>query len=93
LINGAGHRSPLANALLSPTTRVEDVFFSLYNWLDKHTTEAVLVSINHEGGTGTPEDSAFYVKLYNILNTPLAQKYWVQANGTVSYLYQSVLWF
>jgi len=62
---------------------MEDVFFSLYNWLNNHPTEAVLVSINHEGGTGTPEDPALYVKLYDILNTPLAQKYWIQTNGTV----------
>jgi 1-phosphatidylinositol phosphodiesterase len=62
---------------------VEDVFFGLYNWLDRHSTEAVLVSINHEGNTGTPDDAAFYEKLYNILNNPLAKKYWVQANGAV----------
>ena len=62
---------------------MEDLFFGFYNWLDNHPTEAVLVSINHESGTGTPEDSALYVKLYDILNTPLAQKYWVQTNGTV----------
>ncbi|KAF9562046.1 PLC-like phosphodiesterase [Agrocybe pediades] len=78
-----------SQALLSPTTRVEDVFFALYNWLDKHSTEAVLVSINHEGGTGTPEDAAFYVKLYSIFNTPLAQKYWVQTNGTLGTLGQA----
>lgn len=72
-----------ASALLSPTTRVEDVFFGLYNWLDNHPTEAVLVSINHESGTGTPEDSQFYEMLYDILNAPVAQKYWVQVNGTV----------
>jgi 1-phosphatidylinositol phosphodiesterase len=74
----------IAQALLSPTTRLEDLFFALYNWLDKHQSEAVLVSVNHETGTGTPEDSAFYIKLYNILSSPLAQKYWVQTNGTVS---------
>ena len=73
----------LAEALLAPDTRMEDLFFALYNWLNNHPTEAVLVSINHEGGTGTPEDAALYVKLYDILNTPLAQNYWVQTNGTV----------
>ncbi|KAF8154513.1 PLC-like phosphodiesterase [Crassisporium funariophilum] len=78
-----------SKALLSPTTRMEDVFFALYNWLDNHSTEAVLVSINHEGGTGTPEDPALYEKLYNILNTPLAQQYWVQTNGTLGTLGQA----
>ena len=63
---------------------MEDLFFGFYSWLDNHPTEAVLVSINHDSETGTPEDSALYVKLYDILNTPLAQKYWVQTNdGTV----------
>ncbi|KAF8877946.1 PLC-like phosphodiesterase [Gymnopilus junonius] len=75
-----------AAALLSPTTRMEDVFFGLYNWLDSHPTEAVLVSINHESGTGTPETSAMYEQLYNIFNSPLAQKYWVQVNGTLGTL-------
>ena len=41
------------------------------------------MSINHEGGTGTPEDAAFYEKLYDILNSQVAEKYWVKANGTV----------
>ena len=76
---------PLANALLAPTTRVEDVFFGIYHWLDRHPSEAVLVSINREGNTGTPDDAAFYEKLYNILNSPLAKKYWIQTNGTVRF--------
>lgn len=84
LTDVSSHGVPLlAVALLAPDTRMEDVFFSLYNWLNNHPTEAVLVSINHEGGTGTSEDPALYVKLYDILNTPLAQKYWIQTNGTV----------
>lgn len=63
---------------------MEDLFFGFYNWLDNHPTEAVLVSINHDSETGTPKDLALYVKLYDILNTPLAQKYWVHTNdGTV----------
>ena len=82
-----------AKALLSPTTRMEDVFFALYKWLDNHPTEAVLVSMNHEGGTGTPDDSALYVKLYNILNSPLAKKYWVQTNGTVSLNVKTLRWY
>ena len=80
-----------AEALLSPTTRVEDVFFGLYNWLDNHPTEAVLVSINHESGTGTPEDPKMYELLYDILNAPVAQKYWVQVNGTVGFTFHLTL--
>ncbi|KAF9044279.1 PLC-like phosphodiesterase [Panaeolus papilionaceus] len=73
-------------ALLSPTTRMEDVFFALYDWLNKHPTEAVLVSMNYEPGGGRPEDSALYEKLYNILDTPLAKQYWAQTNGTLGTL-------
>lgn len=72
-----------AQALLSPTTTLEDVLFGLYSWLDNHPTEAVLVSMNHEGGTGTPDDAALQEHLYNIFNGDLAKRYWVQANGTV----------
>lgn len=80
-----------ARALLSPTTRVEDVFFGIYNWLDHHPTETVLVSINHEANTGTPDDAAFYEKLYSIFNSPSAQKYWVQANGIVCIVFKIIL--
>ena len=66
---------------------MEDLFFGFYNWLDNHPTEAVLVSINHDSETGTPKDLALYVKLYDILITPLAQKYWVHTNDVAgSYL-------
>jgi len=73
---------------------VEDVFFGIYRWLDRHPSEAVLVSINREGDTGTPDDAQFYDKLYNILNSPLAKKYWVQTNGAVSFpsfIYRNIL--
>ena len=82
----------IAKALLAPNTRMEDLFFALYNWLDNHPTEAVLVSMNHEGGTGTPNDSALYEKLYHILNTPLAQKYWVQVNGMVRKIHSHIVY-
>lgn len=82
----------IAQALLAPDTRMEDLFFALYSWLDSHPTEAVLVSMNQESGTGTPNDSALYEKLYNILNTPLAQKYWVQVNGTVRNIVSQIIY-
>ncbi|KAF9465583.1 PLC-like phosphodiesterase [Collybia nuda] len=76
-------------ALLSPTTTLEDVLFGLYNWLDNHPTEAVLVSINHEGGTGTPDDAPLQEHIYNIFNGDLAKRYWVQTNGTLGTLGQA----
>ncbi|KAJ7763257.1 PLC-like phosphodiesterase [Mycena olivaceomarginata] len=36
-----------SQALLAPTTTVEDVWFGLYSWLDQHPTEAVLISLNY----------------------------------------------
>ncbi|KAG6890058.1 hypothetical protein C0995_012516 [Termitomyces sp. Mi166 len=77
---------PLTQALLAPQTRLEDVLFGLYSWLDKHPTEAVLVSMNYEVGTGTPNDAALQEHLYNIFQGDLAKKYWVQTNGTLGTL-------
>lgn len=72
-----------AQALLAPTTQLEDVFFGFYHWLDQHPTEAVLISLNHEGGTGTPNDVKIQQHIYNLFDTQLAKRYWVQKNGTV----------
>ena len=73
--------------MLAPHTVIEDVFFGLYNWLDNHPTEAVLVSINFEGGTGTPNDAQFQTHLYDVFNGSLAKRYWLQSNGTVCYFH------
>ncbi|KAF8233184.1 PLC-like phosphodiesterase [Tricholoma matsutake] len=53
-------------AMLAPHTTIEDVFFSFYNWLDDHPTEAVLVSINFEGGTSMPNNVQLQTHLYDI---------------------------
>lgn len=76
----------LAKALLSPTTRMEDVFFGLYYWLDRHPTETVLVSMNHESGTGTPNDASLQERIYRILTSELAKEYWMQTSGKVRLL-------
>ncbi|KAJ7118755.1 PLC-like phosphodiesterase [Mycena epipterygia] len=73
-------------ALLAPTTTVEDVWFGLYNWLDQHPTEAVLISLNYEGGTGTPRDLKLEQHMYNIMTSNTASRYWVQANGSLGTL-------
>jgi 1-phosphatidylinositol phosphodiesterase len=70
-------------ALLAPTTTVEDVWFGLYSWLDQHPTEAVLISLNYESGTGTPRDLKLEQHIYDIMTSSLASKYWVQTNGSV----------
>jgi len=75
-----------SQALLAPTTRLEDVFFGFYSWLEHHPTEAILVSMNYEGGTGTPNDAKLQQHIYDFFNTDLARRYWVQRNGTLGTL-------
>ena len=72
-----------AAALLAPTTTMTDDFFGLYQWLKKHPTEAVLVSINHESGTGTPYDAKIEDIVYDIINSDIGKPYWVQTSGSV----------
>ncbi|KAF7304929.1 PLC-like phosphodiesterase [Mycena kentingensis (nom. inval.)] len=73
-------------ALLAPTATLEDVWFGFYTWLDAHPTEAVLLSLNYEGGTGTPRDEKLEQHIFNVMNSSLASRYWVQANGTLGTL-------
>jgi 1-phosphatidylinositol phosphodiesterase len=75
-----------AEALLAPATRLEDVLFGFYSWLDKHPSEALLISIKDESGPGRVNDAGFQQKLYNILNGNLARRYWVQTNGSLGTL-------
>lgn len=78
-----------SKALLAPQTTLEDVLFGLYAWLDKHPTEAVLVSMNFEAGSGSRNDVALQEHLYSIFQTDLAKKYWVQDNGILGTLGQA----
>ncbi|KAJ7671852.1 PLC-like phosphodiesterase [Mycena rosella] len=75
-----------SQALLAPTTTVEEVFFGLYSWLDKHPTEAILISLNYESGTGTPDDAKLQQHIYNIMSSSLASRYWVQTSGSLGTL-------
>ncbi|KAJ7474264.1 PLC-like phosphodiesterase [Mycena latifolia] len=78
-----------SQALLAPTTTVEDVFFGFYSWLDKHPTEAVLISLNYESGTGTPNDAKLQQHIYDIMSSSLASRYWVQTSGLLGTLGQA----
>ncbi|KAF7323200.1 PLC-like phosphodiesterase [Mycena chlorophos] len=75
-----------SQALLAPTATVDDVWFGFYSWLDEHPTEAVLISLNYESGTGTPRDLKLEQLIYNLMNNAVAQRYWVQTNGTLGTL-------
>ncbi|TFK99114.1 PLC-like phosphodiesterase [Pterulicium gracile] len=73
-------------ALLAPTTRVEDVLYGFYRWLDLHPSEALLISIKYEDGPGRVYDAEFQQKLYNVLDSDVAKRYWVQTNGVLGAL-------
>ncbi|KAJ6509094.1 PLC-like phosphodiesterase [Mycena vulgaris] len=75
-----------SQALLAPTTTVEQVFFGLYSWLDKHPTEAVLISLNYESGTGTVDDVKLQQHIYDVMSSSLASRYWVQTSGALGTL-------
>ncbi|KAJ7724183.1 PLC-like phosphodiesterase [Mycena maculata] len=75
-----------SQALLAPDTTVEDVWFGFYSWLDQHPTEAVLISLNYESGTGTPRDLKLEEHIYDIMTSSLASRYWVQTNGSLGTL-------
>ena len=83
----------LAKALLSPTTRMEDVFFGLYYWLERHPSETVMVSMNYEPGTGTPNDASLQERIYRILTSELAKEYWMQTSGNVRFFVDDALIF
>ncbi|KAI9734062.1 MAG: hypothetical protein M1818_007000 [Claussenomyces sp. TS43310] len=67
-------------ALQSETATVEDILFGFYQWLDDHQSEAVLLSLQYEGGTKlyASNDAAVQLSIYKILTSEHAQKYFVQ---------------
>ncbi|EDR02697.1 uncharacterized protein LACBIDRAFT_308269 [Laccaria bicolor S238N-H82] len=77
------------HSLLAPTTTMTDIFFGLYQWLNKHPTEAVLVSINHESGTGTPYDAKIQEMVYDVINSDIGNTYWGQTSGSLGTLGQA----
>ncbi|KAK7037282.1 hypothetical protein VNI00_011273 [Paramarasmius palmivorus] len=73
-----------AKALLAPTTRLEDVLFGFYSWLDAHPTETLLLSMNHEGGHQFTVELQEH--LYDLFESELSKRYWLQNNGTLGTL-------
>ncbi|EME81500.1 uncharacterized protein MYCFIDRAFT_189591 [Pseudocercospora fijiensis CIRAD86] len=68
------------------TASVDDVLYSLYNWLEWHKSEAVFLSLQHEGGH---DDVVTQAMLYAILTSPAARQYVVQARGELGTLGQA----
>ena len=49
--------------------------------------ETVLVSMNYESGTGTPNDASLQERVYRILASELAKEYWMQNSGKVRFFF------
>lgn len=73
--------APIADALLSDTAQLEDIFWGFYKWLDAHPTEALFVSLKVDNG---PNDANLQQAVYGLLTSAQGKKYWVQKSGTVS---------
>ncbi|SMR56217.1 unnamed protein product [Zymoseptoria tritici ST99CH_3D1] len=71
------------DALQSETATVADVLFGFYHWLDLHPSEAVILSFQHEHKN---PDAGTQMALFEILTSPAAKKYLVQARGTLGNL-------
>ncbi|KAF7190894.1 1-phosphatidylinositol phosphodiesterase [Pseudocercospora fuligena] len=74
------------DALQSETASVDDVLFSLYNWLEWHKSEAIFLSFQYEGGGN---DVITQAMLYATLTSPAARQYMVQARGELGTLGQA----
>jgi len=64
---------------------MEDVFFGFYSWIEKHPTEAVLISLNYEPAPDRSDDAQLQEQLYTILTSALAKKFWDQRRGEVNH--------
>ncbi|EME42614.1 hypothetical protein DOTSEDRAFT_134275 [Dothistroma septosporum NZE10] len=71
------------NALQSETATVDDVLYSFYDWLDSHSSEALFLSFQHEGGNN---DLGTQLMLFNTLTSPAAKRYILQIRGTLGTL-------
>jgi hypothetical protein len=73
-------RRSLANVLLDQTAQLEDIFWGLYQWLDGHSTETVIVSVKVDNGNTT---ASLEQTIYNLVTGQDVSNYWVQST-TVS---------
>ncbi|KAF5319953.1 hypothetical protein D9611_011079 [Ephemerocybe angulata] len=85
-------------ALLAPTTTIVDVLYGYYSWLEKHPSETVLLSFNHEGGSRMIEDEKLQRMILDLFSKAtqddtslnrLKHKFWVQKRGELGTLGES----
>ncbi|TGO66209.1 hypothetical protein BELL_0974g00020 [Botrytis elliptica] len=80
--------NPPDQALLSQTATLDDVLFGYFHWLDNHPSEVVLLSLQYEGSTteyGRNDEEA-QLKLFNVLTSPAATKYFLQTKNELGTL-------
>lgn len=70
-------------ALQSETATVEDVLYAFFDWLDRHPSEALFLSFQHEHGVN---DEYTQLALHRILTSPAARRYISQTRGTLGTL-------
>ncbi|KAI1361013.1 PLC-like phosphodiesterase [Xylaria arbuscula] len=70
-------------ALLSGVAEMKDVLFALYDWLDGHPSEFVMLSLQYETGTreGVGSDQGVQRGLFRALTDRVARRYVVQERG------------
>ncbi|TGO43979.1 hypothetical protein BOTNAR_1036g00010 [Botryotinia narcissicola] len=77
-----------SQALLSQTATLDDVIFGYFHWLDNYPSEVVLLSLQYEGSTteyGRNDEEA-QLKLFNVLTSPAAAKYFLQTRNELGAL-------
>ncbi|KAF7899426.1 hypothetical protein EAF00_003762 [Botryotinia globosa] len=77
-----------SQALLSQTATLDDVLFGYFHWLDNHPSEVVLLSLQYEGSTTESgrNDEGAQLKLFNVLTSPVATKYFLQTRNELGTL-------
>ncbi|THV51651.1 hypothetical protein BGAL_0103g00100 [Botrytis galanthina] len=77
-----------SQALLSQTATLDDVLFGYFHWLDNHPSEVVLLRVQYEGSTTEygKNDEEAQLKLFNVLTSPAATKYFSQTKNELGTL-------
>jgi 1-phosphatidylinositol phosphodiesterase len=70
-------RAWVGDFLLSDSAQLEDVLWGLYNFLDAHPTETIMVSLKIDHGD--VNDPTLQNTLYSQFTTAPTSDYWVQA--------------
>lgn len=75
-------------ALVSQRSRVDDVLFAFWDWLDAHPSETVLLSFMYQGRTkaGASHSAAVQTQLFDMLTSETARNYILQHRGDLGTL-------